>query len=109
VKALKVRDGSPLDVPLIQFSWNKELEMHTYLGEKTKEEKDRRKETELSGVAKTVFADRRFCTYADLCEQIQSILDVKERTAKSYIRFMREREIILRDPANSSHFISGHV
>jgi hypothetical protein len=109
VKALKVRDGSPLDVPLIQFSWNRELEMHTYFGEKTKEEKDKRKETELSSVAKTVFASRRFCTYSDLCEQIQSILDVKERTAKSYIRFMREREIILRDPANSSHFITGHT
>lgn len=28
VKALKVRDGSPLDVPLMQFSWDKELGMH---------------------------------------------------------------------------------
>ncbi|MDR2039741.1 MAG: toprim domain-containing protein, partial [Bacteroidales bacterium] len=53
VKALKVRDGSPLDVPLIQFSWNKELQMHTFIGEKTKEEKEKRKETELAGVART--------------------------------------------------------
>jgi hypothetical protein len=30
VKALKVRDGSPLDVPLMQFSWDKETGMHTY-------------------------------------------------------------------------------
>jgi hypothetical protein len=109
VKALKVRDGSPLDVPLVQFSWNKELGMHTYLGEKTKEEKEKRKETELSGVAKTIFGKQRLCTYLDLCEQIQSILDVKERTAKSYVRFMREKEIILRDPANSTYFIIGHI
>jgi hypothetical protein len=109
VKALKVRDGSPLDVPLVQFSWNREMEMHTYLGEKPKEEKEKRKETELSGVAKRIFAGQRFCTYADLCEQIQSILEVKERTAKSYVKFMREREIILRDPASSSHFITGHI
>ncbi len=109
VKALKVRDGSPLDVPLIQFSWNKEKEMHTYLGEKTKEEKEKRKETELTGVAKTVFSNQRFCTYVDLCEQIQSLLDVKERTAKSYIKFMRDREIILKDPANQSYFIIGHI
>ena len=27
VKALKVRDGSPLDVPLMQFSWNREIGM----------------------------------------------------------------------------------
>ncbi|GHT35297.1 hypothetical protein FACS189434_12900 [Bacteroidia bacterium] len=30
VKALKVRDGSPLDVPLVQFAWDKEKEMHVY-------------------------------------------------------------------------------
>jgi hypothetical protein len=44
VKALKVRDGSPLDVPLIQFSWDKEKGMHVFVGEKTKEEKEKRKE-----------------------------------------------------------------
>ena len=109
VKALKVRDGSPLDVPLVQFSWDKELEMHAYIGEKPKEEKEKRKEIELTGVAKTIFGKQRLCTYVDLCEQIQSVLDVKERTAKSYIRFMREKEIILRDPANSSYFIIGHL
>jgi len=109
VKALKVRDGSPLDVPIIQFSWDKEKGMHTYLGEKPKEEKEKRKETELAGVAKTVFANKRFCSYADLCEQIQSLLDVKERTAKSYIKFMRDREIILKDPANQSLFIIGLI
>ena len=54
VKALKVRDGSPLDVPLIQFSWDKELGMHTYIGDKPKEEKDKRKETELMGVARAI-------------------------------------------------------
>jgi hypothetical protein len=108
VKALKVRDGSPLDVPLVQFSWNRELGMHTYLGEKPKAEKDKRKELELTGVARSIFDKRRICTYTELCEQIQSILDVKERTAKSYIRFMRDREIILRDPSNANSFTVGH-
>jgi hypothetical protein len=109
VKALKVRDGSPLDVPLIQFAWNKELQMHTFIGEKTKEEKEKRKETELANVAKTIFSTQRFCTYVELCEKIQSILDVKERTAKSYIRFMREKELILKDPSNESYYIIGHI
>jgi hypothetical protein len=109
VKALKVRDGSPLDVPLVQFSWDKEKEMHAYLGEKPKEEKEKRKEVELSGVAKTIFANHKFCTYVDLCEQIQNILDVKERTAKNYIRFMRDKEIILKDAANQSYFIIGQI
>jgi hypothetical protein len=109
VKALKVRDGSPLDVPLVQFSWDKDLGMHAYLGEKPKEEKEKRKETELASVARTVFSKQKQCTYADLCGQIQSILDVKECTAKNYIRFMRDREIIRKDANNTSYFIIGHL
>jgi hypothetical protein len=109
VKALKVRDGSPLDVPLIQFSWDKELGMHAYIGDKPKEEKDKRKEKELAGVAKTIFAKKRTYTYSDLCEQIQINLDVKERAAKNYIKFMREKEIILRDNRDTNHFIIGNI
>jgi hypothetical protein len=109
IKALKVRDGSPLDVPLIQFAWSKEQAMHTYIGEKTKEEKEKRKEHELVAVARNIFNRQRHYTYADLCEQIQMALDVKERTAKSYIKFMREKEIVLKDPSNASYFIIGHI
>jgi hypothetical protein len=109
IKALKVRDGSPLDVPLIQFAWDKDKEMHAYCGVKPKEEKEKRKETELIGLAKTIFSKTKFCTYVDLCEQIQRHLDVKERTAKSYIKFMRSREIILRDASNQGYFISGRI
>jgi hypothetical protein len=109
IKALKVRDGSPLDVPLIQFAWNKQRAMHTFVGEKPKEEKERRKETELTGVARGIFSRQRHLTYVELCEHLQAVLDVSERTAKSYIRFMREREIILKDPSNASYFIIGHL
>ena len=108
MKALKVRDGSPLDVPIMQFSWDKEKAMHVYLGEKPKEEKDKRKEDELVAVAKEVFSRRRFVTYVELAEEIQSILEVKERTAKSYIRFMREKEIILKSSDNQSYYVIGN-
>lgn len=109
VKALKVRDGSPLDVPIMQFAWNKDAGMHVYLGEKPKEEKEKRKEDELVAVARDIFGRQDFITYVDLAEQIQAILDVKERTAKSYIKFMREKEIILKDPSNQSYYIIGNL
>lgn len=109
VKALKVREGSPLDVPLMLFSWDKEAEMHLYRGEKPREEKEKRKEKELVSVAREVFDQQTYITYIDLCEQIQQIMDVKERTAKSYIRFMREKEIIIKDPSNQSYFMKGHI
>ena len=109
VKALKVRDGSPLDVPIMQFAWDKDVRMHVYLGEKPKEEKEKRKEDELVAVARDIFGRQDFITYVDLAEQIQAILDVKERTAKSYIKFMREKEIILKDPSNQSYYIIGNL
>lgn len=109
VKALKVRDGSPLDVPLMQFSWDKELGMHIYIGEKTREEKEKRKEKELANVAREIFNIQKHLTYIDLCDRIQQIMDVKERTAKSYIKYMREKEIIIKDPSNQNYFMIGHI
>jgi hypothetical protein len=109
VKALKVRDGSPLDVPLMQFAWDKDIGMHVYLGEKPKEVKEKRKEDELVTIARDIFTRKNFLTYMELCEQVQTALDVKERTAKNYIRFMREKEIILKDPSNPNYFIIGLI
>ncbi|MDU1892797.1 MAG: bifunctional DNA primase/helicase [Dysgonomonas sp.] len=109
VKALKVRDGSPLDVPLMQFSWDKEQGMHIYIGEKPREEKEKRKEKELANVAREIFASQKHLTYIDLCDRIQQIMDVKERTAKSYIKYMREKEIIIKDPSNQNYFMIGHI
>lgn len=82
--------------------------MHVYHGEKPREEKEKRKEKELQNVAAEIFTHQQFITYIDLCEQIQSIMDVKERTAKSYIKYMREKEVIIRDPSNSTYFIINH-
>jgi DNA primase (bacterial type) len=107
VKVLKVRDGSPLDVPLIQFSWDKNEEMHIYLGEKTKEEKEKRKENELTSAAKAIFSQKRYYTYQELTDKLQDYLDVKERTAKGYIKFMRDKAIILKDPAKASYYVIG--
>jgi len=109
VKALKVRDGSPLDVPLMQFSWDKELGIHIYIGEKTREEKEKRKEKELANVAREIFNVQKHLTYIDLCDRIQQIMDVKERTAKSYIKYMREKEIIFKDPSSQNYFMIGHI
>lgn len=59
VKALKVRDGSPLDVPLMQFSWDKEAGMHIYIGEKPREEKEKRKEKELAVLPEVILLPQK--------------------------------------------------
>ena len=91
--------------------------------EKPKEEKDRRKEEELVAVARELFSRKRFIGYMELSEELQTAFEVKERTAKSYIRafevkertaksyirFMREKEIIVKSPDSPNSYILGEV
>lgn len=104
VKALKVRDGSPLDVPMMLFGWDKEKEMHIYRGEKSQQDKDKRKFTELSLIAKEVFRLEERLSYNELANQIMQTVDVKDRTAKSYISYMKNNDIIAQD-TNNLYFI----
>lgn len=104
VKALKVRDGSPLDVPMMLFGWDKEKEMHVYRGEKSQEDKEKRKLNELTQIAKEVFRSQERLSYNELANQIMHTVDVKDRTAKSYISYMKSNEIIAQD-TNNLYFI----
>jgi hypothetical protein len=94
VKALKVRDGSPLDVPLIQFGWDKEQGRHIYLGNKSKEESESRKINELSEVAREIFAKKSVLGYSELLNAVMEALDIKDRMARNYIKFMKDNGII---------------
>ena len=94
VKALKVRDGSPLDVPLIQFGWNKEQGRHVYLGNKSKEESESRKINELTLVAKDIFTKKANLSYTELLTAVMEALDIKDRMARNYIKFMKDNGII---------------
>lgn len=104
VKALKVRDGSPLDVPMMLFGWEKEKEMHVYQGEKSQEDKEKRKHTELTQIAKEVFRLQERLSYNELANQIMQTVDVKDRTAKNYISYMKSNDIIAQD-TNNLYFI----
>ena len=97
VKALKVRDGSPLDVPMTLFGWDKALEMHVYRGEKSKEDKDKRKSNELHAVVRDAFRSATRLSYQQLCEILMRELDIKDRTAKKYIAYMKEQGILIQD------------
>ena len=101
VKALKVRDGSPLDVPMMLFGWDKELEKHVYRGEKSKEDKEKRKTDELISIVTEIFQSNRRLSYQELCDVLMRELGVKERTAKKYIAYMREQRILSQDTAGN--------
>ena len=97
VKALKVRDGSPLDIPMTLFGWDKALDMHVYRGEKSKEDKDKRKSNELHAVIRDAFRSATRLSYQQLCEILMRELDIKDRTAKKYIAYMKEQGILIQD------------
>lgn len=97
VKALKVRDGSPLDVQMMLFGWDKALEMHVYRGEKSKEDKDKRKTEELIAVIREAFRLNTRLSYQDLCEVLMREMEIKDRTAKKYIAYMREQGVLTQD------------
>ena len=97
VKALKVRDGSPLDVPMMLFGWDKAEDMHVYRGEKAKEDKEKRKTDELIGVIRDAFRSSFKLSYQELCEVLMREMEIKDRTAKKYIAYMKEQRILTQD------------
>lgn len=97
VKAIKVRDGSPLDVPMMLFGWDKEADMHVYRGEKSKEDKEKRKTDELIAVVKEAFRNKIKLSYQELCGILMREMEIKDRTAKKYIAYMKEQCILAQD------------
>ena len=101
VKALKVRDGSPLDVPMMLFGWDKAEDMHVYRGEKSKEDKEKRKTDELLIVIKSAFRTKLRLSYQELCEVLMREMEIKDRTAKKYIAYMKEQRILTQDTSGN--------
>ena len=107
VKALKVRDGSPLDVPMMLFGWDKTEDMHVYRGEKSKEDKEKRKTDELLLVIKSAFRTKLRLSYQELCEVLMREMEIKDRTAKKYIAYMKEQRILTQD--TSGYYQKGEL
>lgn len=101
VKALKVRDGSPLDVPIMLFGWDKDADMHVYRGEKSKEDKEKRKTDELLAVVKSAFRAKLKLSYQELCDVLMREMEIKDRTAKKYIAYMKEQRILSQDTSGN--------
>lgn len=71
--------------------------MHVYRGEKSKEDKERRKTDELIGVVREAFRKNLKLTYQELCEVLMCEMEIKDRTAKKYIAYMKEQRILAQD------------
>ena len=68
--------------------------MHVYRGEKSREDKEKRKTDELIAVIREAFKCSHQLSYQELCEVLMQDMEIKERTAKKYIAYMKEQEIL---------------
>ena len=94
VKCIKVWNGSPLDIPMISFGWDKKVDMFVYMGVKSKEDKGKQKSTVPKNIAASIFEKVNPIAYVKLTDAIIDMMNVEPRTAKECIQTMREKAII---------------
>ena len=94
IKAIKVRDGSPLDIPMMLMGWDKDENMFVSKGVKSKEEKEKRKLDVLRTAAFEMFKDTSMKTYKEMVEDLCTRMSVKDRTAKDYVKYLTDNNII---------------
>ena len=91
-------------MPLIQFGWDKELNRHVYIGVKSKEESEERKLNELQEVARNAFSVKSTLSMNELTQTLMDSLQIKNRMARNYIKYMKEHDIIERTQGDSVEF-----
>ena len=74
------------------------------MGQKSKEDPQIRKISELKDVAGEIFKNRVYIRNQNLIQVIMKSMDVKERTARSFIKFMRENGIIEKKLSNALEY-----
>ena len=104
VKALKVRDGSPLDIPQVIIGWDDELKYHVVVPDSYRTKAQDRKLSDLSEIARDIFFGVSTISYTNLVAELKERLGVKDRQAKNYIKTMKENKIIWQLEGDSGHY-----
>jgi len=74
------------------------------LSEYYKEESQTRKINDLFAVAQEIFNEKATMTAQELTLAIMEAMDIKDRQARTYIKFMKDNNIIEKNPLNSAEF-----
>ncbi len=97
VKAMKLRDGNPLEVPMQQITWDKDMDMFKFVGSKSESAMANRKKEQLDQIVKAIYKGGVGAyNYGDLTKCIEIEADVKERTAKDYIRELYKNKVLVK-------------
>lgn len=95
VKALKIRDGSCYDVPMMLFGWDYEKGMHVYKGVKTLKEQEKRKRIEMTAIVKDILRHDPHPTLEEFSKQLQIKQgNINEKTVRKHMNYLFSHEII---------------
>jgi hypothetical protein len=104
VKALKVREGFPLEVPIVRFGWSNSEGRHVYLGEVDKDAAQANRINDLREMANEAFKGKVMINNLELRQLLQDTFGVQDRTARSYVKRMLEANIIEKSTQFPSNF-----
>jgi len=105
IKAIKVRDGSPLDVPILEFGWDTEKGRHVFLGERGEVSSFQRKYDELKELACNIFLDKQqILKSTDIQRKLMDVLSIKDRMARNYLKFMLDNSIIEKSDFGTNYY-----
>ena len=62
---------------------------------------ERRKTDELLAVVKSAFRAKLKLSYQELCDVLMREMEIKDRTAKKYIAYMKEQRILSQDTSGN--------
>lgn len=95
VKALKVRDGSPLDVPIIRFGWSKAAGKHVFMGVLEKEDEKKNRLDAIKEVIIAAFENKTYRSNKDLRDLLMDAFQVQQRAARQYLQLVRESGLLV--------------
>lgn len=104
IKAVKVRDGSALDMPMTLITWSKDENMFVSAGHKSAEYVKTQKIEKLRKAAQIIFRSRDAYTFGVLAGMIAKELNCEDGTAKKYINFMVKEGILEKTKYNNYKF-----
>ena len=94
IKALKVRSGSPMNIPEMLVEWDNEKHLHVLYGEKPKTKFSDKKLAEIRGVAIKLFQSNTQMLYREFVNGLSTECNVTISTAEKYLKALRDIGVI---------------
>ena len=104
IKALKVRDGSPLDVQQLVIGWDDELKFHVLMEQPSAEMIQKHKYEELLNKAATIFEGNESKSYSEIVSALEEVFNVNQSQAKNYLRDLKKFEILEQSDGRGSPY-----